>query len=289
MQLTVLGCRAGMPADGQASSGYLVRAGGSRLLMDCGPGVAAMLSTLLHPSEIDSVIISHMHLDHCYDLLPIGKSWLLRPGRTWLVDTAPSGAPVDDDDDRAPVRLFVPAGARAVLDQLAALFPVPTIPRLDKAFEYAFDVREYTPGDTLELPDCRVSLHLLRHAAPNCGVRIDSEFGSLAYTGDTGWTDRLLPLAQGVDILLAEASLQKSAARMNRRDAQSHGHLSATEAGELAAQAGVGQLVLTHFTSADPTWLRARQQEAAAAFAGPVHVAAPGAQFTVTTAGDRVR
>jgi ribonuclease BN (tRNA processing enzyme) len=43
MDLLVLGCQAGMPASGQASSGYLVTAGGCRILLDCGPGVAGVL------------------------------------------------------------------------------------------------------------------------------------------------------------------------------------------------------------------------------------------------------
>jgi hypothetical protein len=42
MDLLVLGCQAGMPASGQASSGYLVTAGGCRILLDCGPGVAGV-------------------------------------------------------------------------------------------------------------------------------------------------------------------------------------------------------------------------------------------------------
>jgi ribonuclease BN (tRNA processing enzyme) len=42
MDLLVLGCQAGMAASGQASSGYLVTAGGCRILLDCGPGVAGV-------------------------------------------------------------------------------------------------------------------------------------------------------------------------------------------------------------------------------------------------------
>jgi ribonuclease BN (tRNA processing enzyme) len=264
MRLTVLGCRAGMPADGQASSGYLVSAVATRLLLDCGPGVATALSAVTHPRELAGVVISHFHLDHCYDVLPIGKMLLadhIRAGE--LAAPGPRAVP-----------LYVPAGGRAVLDRLAALFPVGTRPTLDQAFELAFDVREYRPGDDFTLGDCRITMHGLRHAVPNCGSRVESATGSLAYTGDTGVTDHLVHLASDVDLLLAEATLAET-------DDGPHGHLSAADAARAAAASGARRLVLTHFTSTAPDWLRARRADAEQVCAVPVHLAVPGAQLDV--------
>jgi ribonuclease BN (tRNA processing enzyme) len=257
-----------MPADGQASSGYLVTTAGSRLLLDCGPGVATVLSAAGGAPGLDGIVISHLHLDHCYDLLPIGKGLLSAhasypDGGGWTA-AAPEGL--------TPLPLLVPSGARAVLDDLAALFPVRSMPLLDKAFEVAFDVREYEPGEVTWIGDCRISLYELRHAVPNCGIRLDAPSGSLAYTGDTGTTDALLALADGVDLLLAEASLE-------RTDPGPHGHLSGADAGRVAARAGVGQLVLTHFASTDPMWTDARRADAARHFTGQIHIAAPGRRF----------
>ncbi|WP_255622177.1 MBL fold metallo-hydrolase [Pseudonocardia sp. DSM 110487] len=268
VELEVLGCRAGMPADGQASSGYLVTTAGSRLLMDCGPGVATVLSAAGGAQGVDGIVISHLHLDHCYDLLPIGKT-LLSAHASYPDGSDPTAA---GPDGLRPVPLLVPAGARAVLDDLAALFPVRSMPLLDKAFEVAFDVREYEPGDVTRIGDCRISLHELRHAVPNCGIRLDAPSGSLAYTGDTGMTDALIALADGVDLLLAEASLE-------RTDTGPHGHLSGADAGRVAAGAGAGRLVLTHFASTDPMWTDARLADAARHFTGPIHIAAPGRRF----------
>jgi ribonuclease BN (tRNA processing enzyme) len=268
MELEVLGCRAGMPADGQASSGYLVTTAASRLLLDCGPGVATALSAAGGAAGLAGIVISHLHLDHCYDLLPIGKTLL----SAHVPYPDGSDPPPYVPDGPTPVPLLVPAGARAVLDDLAGLFPVRSTPLLDKAFEVAFDVREYEPGTVTRIGDCRISLHELRHAVPNCGIRLEAPSGSLAYTGDTGTTDALLGLADEVDLLLAEASLE-------RTDPGPHGHLSGADAGRVAARAGVGQLVLTHFASADPLWTTARRADAARHFAGPVHVAAPGRRF----------
>ncbi|HEY3713844.1 MAG TPA: MBL fold metallo-hydrolase [Jatrophihabitantaceae bacterium] len=269
MHLTILGCRAGMPANGQASSGYLVATDAAMVLLDCGPGVATALSAVTTPDQLGAVIVSHMHVDHCYDVLPLGKALLA--GKTAYPQ--PGAAPQQWADLDA-VPLYVPAGAEQRLHSLAALFPVATAPVLDRVFDLAFDVHEYRPGDTTTVGDMRISLHELRHSSPNCGIRIDSPTGSLAYTGDTGVTPGLLPLADSVDVLLAEATLAAT-------DHGPHGHLSAIDAAQAAQTAGAKSLVLTHFPSADPTWLLARRDEAVRAFTGTVHLAQPGETFDV--------
>ena len=258
-----------MPANGQASSGYLVTTDTATLLLDCGPGVATALSAVAAPDQLSAVIVTHLHLDHCYDLLPVGKSLLSRgvryprPG-----EAAQDWAQID------AVPLHVPGGSRRRLQELAALFPVTTAPVLDRTFELAFDVREYTPGARFGVGGLTVSLHELRHSAPNCGIRIESAADTMAYTGDTGVTPGLLTLAAGADLLLAEATLPVT-------DDGPHGHLSAADAARTAQAAGVRTLVLTHFPSSDTEWLLARRDEAARAFTGTIHLARPGATFQI--------
>ena len=270
MQLTVLGCRAGMPADGQPSSGYLVETAGARLLLDCGPGTAVALSALAPPTSLDAVVITHFHSDHCYDLLPIGKSLL-----NGLVEV--QGGPPRHTGEFRPVPLYVPSGARELFATWASLFPVTTLPLLDRAFEVAFDVREYTPGTSFQVGDCTVTPRELRHVLPNCGLRVESPSGSLAYTGDTGVTPALTELAAGVDVLLAEATLAEP-------DHSDHGHLSGTDAGRTAHAAGVGELVLTHFASGEPEWLAHLAKTAANEYPGPVRQASPGLTVAVRAA-----
>jgi len=272
VRLTVLGCRSGMPAEGQASSGYLVETdGGSRLLLDCGPGIATAFSALGPTVVPDGVVISHLHSDHCYDLLPLGKALLYRRLQEVIGERAgdPVSAARHLDVNGPRVPLYVPQGGRAVLDRLSSLFPVTTMPLLDRAFDLAYDVVEYGAGDEVAIGDAQVSLHPLRHVAANCGVRVDTTRASLAYTGDTGVTPGLRPLAAGVDLLLAEATLAVT-------DTGPHGHLSGHDAGVAAAEAEVGELVLTHFVSTDPGWLAARRDDAATAYAGPIRIAEPG-------------
>jgi len=272
MWLTVIGCRSGMPSGGRCSSSYLVSTSSTRILLDCGPGAATALSAIGHPNQLDGIVISHLHLDHCYDLLPLGK--MLLAGRVHYPMRFPTLPENIRPVPAPPIPLYVPEGGRPIFEALAALFPVATIPMLDKAFSVAFDVREYRPGDTFTIGDAKIGMHGLRHAVLNCGTRIESAEGSLAYTGDTGVTDALVDLARDVDLLLAESTLELP-------DPSDHGHLCALEAGDAAMNAGVGQLVLTHFVTDDPGWLGARRAEAAGRFGGPVHLANPGRRFAV--------
>jgi ribonuclease BN (tRNA processing enzyme) len=271
VDLTILGCRQGMPADGQASSCYLVTDGPARLLLDCGPGAATALSAVTHVSTLDAVVVSHLHSDHCYDLLPLGKTLL--NGRIRNAHRFPT-LPDAGTAIWPPVPLHVPAGGRTALGALAAALPVPTSPVLDRAFDLAFDLNEYEPGDELTIGGCQVRLYPLRHSLPNCGIRVTGPAGSLAYSGDTYDVPGLIELARGVDLFLCEATLELT-------DDTVHGHLTAAQAGEAAAAAGAGELVLTHFITADPEWLEARRADAQRFFDGPVHLASPGRRFEV--------
>lgn len=270
MNLLPLGCLAGMPIDGQASSGYLVSDDGWRLLLDAGPGTALALSRHLD-STLDGVFISHQHTDHIYDLLPIGKMLLgLRLHRD------PSSGELSIDESVARVPLFVPRGARAVLRELADMFPVTTHPLLDRAFDIAFDVREYEPGESVRVQGAELRFELLRHVAPNCGVRIEAGAASLVYTGDTGVTPAIATLAEGAGTLLSESTLRES-------DPSDHGHLSSRDAGRAAREAGVAELILTHFSTTDPLELEWHRARAAAEFAGPVSIAQPDRTFTIAS------
>lgn len=266
MQLTVLGCRAGMPAQGQPSSGYLVDTGTSRILLDCGPGIATAVTAALEPSALDAIIISHLHIDHCYDVLPLGKS-LLAP---FALSRYPGLETWFDTPDRLPaIPLYVPAGSRPVLAALGSVLTTDSLPLLDQVFDGAFDIREYRPEDKVVIGDATCEFIALPHAKPNCGVRICAPDGSVAYTGDTGVSDALERLAAGVDLFVAEASLE-------RTDQGSHGHLCAADAARAASAGGARELLLTHLPTSDEVWLKDRAAEAAQLFSGTVRVAHPG-------------
>jgi len=269
MQLAVVGMRSGMPEPGEPSSGYVVRTAGTTILLDCGPGVAGALPAVAAPADLDAVFLSHLHLDHCHDVLPLAKKIVAPhvpyPGYPGTQRRA--GTPV-------PVPLLVPAGGRQALLTFQGLFPTVSAPMLDRALELAFDVTEYEARTSTVVGDCVVTAFPVPHAVPAWGVRIESPSGVLAYTGDTGWSDCLVELAQGADLFLCESTRREP-------DEGPHGHLSAAQAGQLARLAGVGTLILTHFSTCEAAWLKGLQADASLEFGGPVHLAAPGSVFDV--------
>lgn len=220
MRLTVLGSGAACAGMGGNSSGYLVDDAGVRILLDCGHGVASTLVSMTPPETIDHIFISHMHADHFIDLLPL----------RFAMTKDMAGLPEPGG------RLHLPPGGRQSLDRLLDAVSFPR-----DFFETVWQVREYQPGETLDLgAGMRIRFAGGIHYIPGWAVRIDGS-SSLTYSGDTAPSDDVRDLAMGSDLLLAEATLDEPECGPVR------GHLTAHQAAELAASAGVGSLMLTHF------------------------------------------
>jgi ribonuclease BN (tRNA processing enzyme) len=213
MRLTVLGGCGAWPAAGQACSGYLVEHAGFRLLVDPGYAVLPRLLQQAGAEDVDAVLISHGHADHCADLHPLLRARALG-------GAAPPPLPVH----------ALPGATRAVL-------------ALDRPgmLDHSYALREFAAGDAFEVGPFAVATWLLPHSVPNAGLRLAAAGRVLAYTGDTGPSPDLADLARDADLFLAEASFPE------RVPADSARHLSsALQAGEHAASAGARRLVLTH-------------------------------------------
>ena len=220
MRLTVLGSGAACPPPGGASSGYLVESGDSRLLLDCGPGIASALLARRPACDIDAIVISHMHADHFIDLLPL-RFRLCRD--------------LCGPDSRR-VRLLLPPGGGEVLAAVVAAVSFPP-----DFLDNTFLIEEYEPGRGAELGDLRAEFAVGVHYVPSYAVRLDDGVSSLAYTGDTAPSREIEQLAAGANALLAEATLNEPETGADR------GHLTPAQAAEMACAASVGRLYLTHF------------------------------------------
>jgi ribonuclease BN (tRNA processing enzyme) len=108
-------------------------------------------------------------------------------------------------------------------------------------------------------------------------MRLEHGGRTLVYSGDTGACDALVELAAGADVLLCESTWPHVGP--NGEIPPAGVHLSGREAGEHAAAAGVGRLLLTHIAVwNDPAAVLA---EAKAAFDGPVDLVSPGETYQV--------
>jgi len=180
MRLTVLGGCGAWPAAGQACSGYLVEHDGFRLLIDPGYATLPRLLQSIDADDVDAVLVSHGHPDHCADLNPLLRARTFRDDRP-AAPALPAYAPPD------------------------ALGPVLALDR-PGSLDGAIDLREFTPGDGFSVGPFGVRSWLLPHMVPNAGLRLEADGRVLAYTGDSGPSPDLHRLARGADLLLAEAS-----------------------------------------------------------------------------------
>jgi ribonuclease BN (tRNA processing enzyme) len=242
VKITVLGGCGAWPTAGQACSGYLVEHDGFRLVLD--PGYATLPQLLRHAAaeQVDAVLISHGHPDHCADLNPLLRARALG-------EASPRALPVHT----------LPGAADAVL----AL----DNPRM---LADAYVLREFTAGHRFEVGPFRVDTWALPHFVPNAGLRLTAGGRVLAYTGDTGPSPDIAVMARDADVLLAEATFPDRVP--SARDAP---FLStAGQAGQHAAGAGAGRLVLTHlWPGTDPA---AARTAARRAYPADLDVAAPG-------------
>lgn len=234
--LTVLGGNGGYPEPGQACGGFLIDWDGFRVVLDLGYATLPRLLAHVPSADVDAVVITHEHPDHCIDLHGLFR--IHRYGRP----TA----------QRIPV--YCPPGVLGRLDGLE--------PELD--LQTVFDVNPL-PG-TYRLGPFTLSCLELPHFVPNMGIRLVTPTTAIAYTGDTGPDPRLAELGRNVDLYIVDATDRPGEAEQTNRNL-----LSAKEAGQWAARAGAARLLLTHFWPGSDR--RAAVLAAREGFSGEVHAA----------------
>jgi ribonuclease BN (tRNA processing enzyme) len=251
VKLTVLGAGPSFPNPGGASSSYLIEHDGSRLLVDCGHGSCARLLAAVDPRTLDAVLLSHLHPDHFFDLVPLTYAFRFRY----------TGGP------RIP--LWLPPDG---IPQLQRIFRA-----LDLDADFlaaAFEPREFDPSDALSVGHLCVCLAPARHFVPTYAMRITpagSASPALGYTSDTGPSDSISRIVRNADLALVEATYLDYPP-----DEREHGHLTAAKAGQLAQSADVKRLVLTHFPDSQAAGI---MQSAKLAYPGPITLAREGESY----------
>ena len=247
MRLHVLGSGTALPHPRRGASGYaLVAADGTACLLECGPG-----STRRWPAAgidfeaVRIVLVTHHHVDHCCDLpaLLFGRN-------------------VPEPPVRSPLTLVGPAGHRAHLEGLEALFGAWIADR-----HGARTVEELRDGGRLVVPPFALEAREVRHIPGALGVRVRADGATVAFSGDSGPCEALVELCRGVDLALLECSHPSGRATT--------GHLTPETAARTAVAAGVERLVLTHFYPACDA-IDVAAEVRAAGYAGALHLAEDG-------------
>ncbi|MFV0633161.1 MBL fold metallo-hydrolase [Demequina sp.] len=223
--LTIVGCAGSTAGPDSACSSYLVShtdtAGRTwRLVLDLGSGAIGPLQRYCEPVGLDAVLVSHGHPDHCADLGALDVLRRYGPGR---------------DVDLPLIPLLGPEGLDRRIGQISG--------DLDDRGAETFDFRPLAHGDVTRIGPFVIEAARAFHPVPALAYLVTVGQSSLLYTGDTARCAEVDALAARAHTILGEAGWA-------HREINPPGvHLNGDELGQMAAQAGVSSLVVTHVAS----------------------------------------
>ena len=247
MRVTILGSGTGIPTLNRRPCAVLVQTEGQNLLLDCGPGILhRLLRTGLAPWDLDAIVLSHFHPDHSSEL--VSFLFAIQHG--------------DADRRSHPLALVAGNGLDDFFAALKAAY--------GEWMELApgrLVRRQLDPGrgDTVDIGPVRLTTGRVIHRPESAAYRIEnSSATSMVYSGDTDYGSDLIALARDTDLFICESSFPD--------EHKLPGHLTPRLAGDIARQAHVRHLMLTHFYPLCDRIDMARQCRST--FGGPLTLAA---------------
>jgi ribonuclease BN (tRNA processing enzyme) len=213
LKLTVLGNNGPYPKAGGACSGFLLDSGETKVVLDFGNGVLSRLQQYINIEEISAIILSHLHSDHISDIMILryAADILLMKGQM-----------------EKPIKVYAPGE------------PIEEFNRLK--YKDALEVMKIDPEEKLLIGDLKISFEEMVHGYKNYAICIEKDQKKFVYSGDTRFNDRIVDFARDADLFICEAGLLESDNKSIRAM-----HLTAKEAAQIAKDAGVKRLLLTHF------------------------------------------
>lgn len=219
--VTILGSGTCVPSLKRSACSVLVESGTEKLLFDTGPGtMRRLLEAGVTIFELTTVGFSHFHPDHTGELVPLLFSTKYPDGRR----------------RKTPLHLVAGSGFSHFFSGLGRVYGnwIELGPEM-------LQIRELSTAG----PDQFRAGPLMMETAPtvhrpeSIAFRITDAAGrSMVYSGDTDYSESLVQLATGADLFICESALPD--------ELKVDGHLTPSEAGEMASRAGVGTLILTH-------------------------------------------
>jgi len=214
MKLTVFGNNATCPMADGACSCYLLETKTEKILMDMGNGSMAKLQQRTDLSAIDIIIISHLHFDHMADLFCAKYQLETRRAKGEKID---------------PILLMTPRLPEWAKEELLS----------NQVFEHI----EVKNGMIYPLKNGRIVFTGVVHLIESYAVRVEEDSKSFVYSGDTGLCPEVQFAARNADLFLCEATVPEG------ESAETGHHLSVRSAAEIAKNADVKKLLLTHLST----------------------------------------
>lgn len=249
LTLTVLGTAAPFPLPDNPCSGYLVQCGEASLWVDAGTGTLMELQRHVSLENLTALWISHVHGDHFADVAALYYAYAF-----------------GDVSRKTKLPVIGPIGWA----QRVSAFVTNDVAH---DMSTIFQVLEHDVDEMANVVQMRLRGQLVAHNAPSYALRVDASGRSLVYSGDTGLCPQLTEMAHGADLLLCEVGCR------DQQDARRHVHCTPEDAGQMATDAGVAQLMLTHLAPG----LDGEEalHRAAAIYDGPITLAMAGLTINI--------
>jgi len=270
-ELTLLGTNGALPAYGRYPTAQILDVHHQSYLIDCGEGTQMRMQEF-HPkhARLQHIFISHLHGDHCFGLIGLLTSLNLigrtdpmdvfsPPGLKGMIEAQlkPSGTIF-----QFPVRFHEVDPSQHVLIHSDAFVKVHTIPlehripccgyrfdehprdrtmRKEKIEEYGLTVsqiKDAKNGSDVQLGNGQI-ISAEELTSPPPPAR------SFAFCSDTVYQPRIVAFIRGVDLLYHESTFCEEYADR----AIETKHSTAVQAARIAKAAGVGKLILGHYSS----------------------------------------
>ena len=220
LEVRILGSGTLVPSSTRRSAGHYVTSGSIHVLMDCGSGTLhGMARWGAAWDRISHILLTHFHTDHVGDLAPL------------LFALSHGSSPRRTD----PLTVVGPPGVHRLMDRLAQAFGAYV---LDPGFP--LEVLELARDSVWSDESCGlgVSTHPTLHTDSSVAYRLETDAGTVSYTGDTGPQAGLGRLFRGTELMIAECSYPDPP--------KVETHLTPSGLATLAAEASPDLLVVTH-------------------------------------------
>lgn len=209
MHLTILGTAGPIPNPDRAQTGYLLEKAGRLILIDCGSGVLSQLARLnVDWAKLDTLLLTHTHLDHMSDLLPLLTA-------RWLM-----GFP--------QANVYGPEGTQQLIEELLDLFPY-------VRDHVPLKIHDLVAGSSCSLAGLEIATLALRHHVVSLAYKFDQK---LVICGDSEPLPELKGFAHGCKVVIHECSFPD--------EQPAFGHATPTALGRVLAGSEIEWLLLTH-------------------------------------------
>ncbi len=222
MEVIILGSGTCVPSLRRAGPGQCLRANGMTILIDSAAGtLRQLLKAGIRQDQVDLVLYTHFHPDHTGELVPFIFASKYGPGfqRT------------------RPVFVWAAQGLKDLLQGLVSAWGEWAQPAENSILFEEIPINIKT---SQQFPPLTISTIHTRHTPQSLAYRIDSPGGkSVVFSGDTDFCEEIIEISKDADMLVLECAAPEGK--------KVQGHMTPSEAGIIAQEAGVKRLVLTHF------------------------------------------